>query len=106
VNAVLGLTGRTASEEVMMQLVVQKCLPILLYGVEACPITLSAAKSFDFVMNRLLMKFFQTSNSDLINDCRSFFGIVMPSKLIELRYTSFLVRYSTVNNAICNLFVK
>jgi exonuclease III len=106
INAVFGRIGRIASEEVMIQLVIQKCLPILLYGVEACPITISAAKSFDFVMNRFLMKLFQTSNLNIINDCSSFFGIVMPSKLIELRYTGFLVRYNTVNNAICNLFVK
>ena len=36
-NAELGHIGRSASEEVVIQLVTQKCLPMLLYYTEACP---------------------------------------------------------------------
>jgi hypothetical protein len=60
------------------------CLPILLYGIDACPITLSAPKPFDFVTNRFSMKLFQISNLEIIMDLVFFFGMVMPSKLIEL----------------------
>ena len=35
-NAIFGKIGRNASEEVVLQLVVSKCLPILMYGSEAC----------------------------------------------------------------------
>jgi len=34
VNAIFGKVGRIASEEVTLQLVKSKCLPILLYGLE------------------------------------------------------------------------
>ena len=51
------------------------------------------------------MKLFQTSNLDIIKWLQ-LFVIIMPSKLIELRSTGFLVRHSTVNNAICNLFAN
>jgi hypothetical protein len=44
-----------ASEEVIIQLVVQNYSTILLYG---RPITISAAKSFDFVMNMFLNETF------------------------------------------------
>jgi len=33
-NAIFGKVGRIASEEVTLQLVKSKCLPILLYGLE------------------------------------------------------------------------
>jgi len=36
-NAVLGKVGRVASEEVTLQLIKVKCLPVLLYGLKACP---------------------------------------------------------------------
>ena len=46
-TAAFGRIGRPASEEAIIQLVVQKCVPITLYSIDACPITVSAAKSFD-----------------------------------------------------------
>jgi len=36
-NSLFGKIGRKASEEVLFALIKSKCLPILLYGVEACP---------------------------------------------------------------------
>jgi len=50
-------TGRCASEEVTLHLVKSKCLPILLYGLDACPLTKSNLQS-------LFMKLFKTSNID------------------------------------------
>jgi len=40
-NAVFGKVGRTASEEVTLQLVLSKCVSVLLYGLEACPLNAS-----------------------------------------------------------------
>jgi len=34
-NSIFGKIGRTASEEVVLQLIATKCMPILLYGLEA-----------------------------------------------------------------------
>jgi len=39
------------SEEVMLQLVKSKRLPILLYCLEVCPLTKSDLKSLEFVIN-------------------------------------------------------
>jgi len=38
-NNIFGKIGRNASEEVLFALIKSKCLPILFYGTEACPIT-------------------------------------------------------------------
>ena len=51
-NAVFGKIGRVASEEVTLQLIKSKCLPILLYDLEACPLTKTDLQSLDFVVNR------------------------------------------------------
>ena len=35
-NAIFGKVGRAASEEVVKQLLVSKCVPVLMYGLEVC----------------------------------------------------------------------
>ena len=53
-NAVFGKIGRAASEEVTLQLIKRKCLPVLLYGLEACPLTKTDLQFLDFVINKFL----------------------------------------------------
>ena len=57
-NAIFGKVGRIASEEVVLQLLNSKCIPVLLYGLEACPLLKSDLSSVDFVIVRFLMKLF------------------------------------------------
>jgi len=59
-NAVFGRTGRIASEEVTLEIIRCKCIPILLYGTEAFMINKSKLSSLDFVISRLFMKLFKT----------------------------------------------
>ena len=35
-NGIFGKVGRVASENVLVELVIKKCLPVLIYGTEAC----------------------------------------------------------------------
>ena len=42
------------SEDVTLQLINVKCVPILMYGLEACPLVKSDLSSLDFVINRFL----------------------------------------------------
>ena len=52
VNAIFGKVGRIASElEVVLQQLLSKCIPILLYGLESCPLGKSDLSSLDFVIN-------------------------------------------------------
>ena len=50
-----------------------KCLPVLLYGLEACPLTKSDLHSLDFVINRFFMKLFKTSNIETVKKIVSSF---------------------------------
>jgi len=69
-NSFFGKVGRIASEEVTLQLLQTKCIPVLLYGLEACPLTKNQLSSIDFVVNRFFMKLFKSSNIAVINDCQ------------------------------------
>jgi len=88
-NAIFGEIGRTASEEVVLQLIVSKCIPIILYGLEACPLTKSDLLSMDFVINRYFMKLFKTSNINNVKYCQECFSFDMPSHLWRKRVTNF-----------------
>jgi len=59
-NAIFGKIGRLASEEVILQLIVSKCMPMLLFGLEACTLNKSQLSSLDFTINR----FFNETVSD------------------------------------------
>ena len=78
-NSIFDKIGRTASEEVVLQLISTKCMPILLYGLEAFLIVQYQLKSLDFVINRFFMKLFRTSSMHLVLDCHKQFNFVLPS---------------------------
>jgi hypothetical protein len=48
-NAIFGKVEHRASEEFILQLVKTKCLPTLLYGLEACPLNSADERSLVFV---------------------------------------------------------
>jgi len=96
VNVILGKMGRTAPEEVSLQLVFSKCIPVLLFGLESIYLSKFDTKSLDFSFNRLLMKLFKTTNIIIINDCRLYIGTKPPcSELLLKRLKKFLVAYNS-----------
>ena len=81
--------GRNASEEVILELIRSKCIPILIYGLECFVLTKSDLKSLDFAVNRFLMKLFRSNNTEIIAECRRYFQFKLPSELIEKKKTKF-----------------
>ena len=49
-----GKIGRTASEEVISELLRSKCIPLLIYGLECFSLPKSDLKSLDFAVTRSL----------------------------------------------------
>ena len=70
-NSIFSKIGRTASEEVILQIISSKCLPILMYGLEALPLQKNQLNSLDFVINRLFMKLFRTTDIRIISLSRT-----------------------------------
>ena len=61
-----------ASEEVILELVKKKCMPDLLYGLDACPITTNQINSLQFAVTGMLMNIFNTRNKSVISLCHLF----------------------------------
>jgi len=53
-NGIFGKIGQLASEEVIVQLLLHKRMPILLYGFEVCVLDKRSLQSVDFTVNRFL----------------------------------------------------
>ena len=86
----------------MLQLVASKCLPILLYGTEACSLRKSDICYLDFAVLRFLFKLFRTNNSDLVLESIAFFNFKLPSSSIIGK--AFYVKYAICDNVLCNRF--
>ena len=93
-NSVFVKVGRVASEEVTIQLFNSKCLPVLLYGLEACSLSKSDLSSIDFAFNRFFMKLFRTNNTETVKVSQSFFGISLPSVVLRSRTDKFEQKFS------------
>jgi len=75
---------------VCMYLVNSKCVPILLYSLEVCPLNKADIRSLDFTVTRFLMKLFRISNTDIIKDCCKYFKFKLPSELIPGKTEKFM----------------
>ena len=89
-NGILGKVGRLASEEVVLQLLRMKCIPILIYGLDVCALNKKSLQSLDFTVNRFFMKLFQTSDINIVNECQTFFSFELPSVLIAKKLDRFI----------------
>ena len=90
---IFGKIVRTASEEVVLELVKTKCLLILLYGLEACPLNKTHLRSLDFSVNRFFMKLFKTSDMHIVTEIQLAFGFRPPSDIITDKIKTFCTKY-------------
>jgi len=81
--------GRIASEEVLLQLISSKCIPVLLYDLKAVHLTSLSLASLDFVINRFFMKLFKTNNRETVRLCQAYLAIVLPSIKLSKRAQQF-----------------
>jgi len=102
-NAIFGKIGRIASEEVILELIAKKCLPILLYGLEACVLNSTQKRSLNYPCNRFLMKLFDTFDMNIISDVRHYFRFNEPSTMLEERMLKFKAKYCIDTNILCKI---
>lgn len=103
-NSIFGKIGRTASDEVVLRLVQSKCMPAMLYGMDACPVTRSQANSLDFAVTGACMKIFNTRSKEVVTECMTMFGFLSVSEAVAKRKSKFLLSYSSSTNSLCQLF--
>jgi len=83
-NAIFGRVGRLVNEDVVLYLIKVKCLPVLLYGLEVCPVSVSDMRSLEFTAKLIMIKLFRTYDSGIINSCMSHFDFPTVTELVGL----------------------
>lgn len=102
-NSILGKLGVRGHEDVLVQLINAKCMPILLYGTEACVVSKRLVSSLDFTVVRLYMKIFKTGNRATIDDILYYFGVRLPSVCISERQRRLALRVNCTDNSFCHM---
>ena len=62
-----GKVGRVASEEVIVQLLKSKCLPVLYYGMDVCPLNRDQVRSLEFAVNSCFGKIFCVRSQTVVD---------------------------------------
>ena len=65
---------------VTLEIIRCKCIPVLLYGTEACLLNNSDLPSLDFVINRLFIKLFKTNNIEIVELCSVNISLVLKNQ--------------------------
>ena len=99
----LYLAGESPSEDITLQLINTKCIPILLYGLETCTLLKSDLSSLDFVVNRLFIKLFETGNINAVKCCQDHFGFDLPNVSWSKRVKKFEAKFCACNNLLCKI---
>jgi hypothetical protein len=108
VNALFGKIGPHSKADVIMHMIKFKCMPLLLYGTESCPLTKAGVQSLEFTVMWFLMKIFKSSNRDLVIIIASviLISVLIPSDLIESRQANFTAKLDKLSNSIYILLVN
>ena len=96
-NGIMGKVGPSASQEVIIERVRMKCLPIILYGTEACPLAKKDISSLEHIQNCTFGKIFIVKQQEIINECRKAFNLDNLNQIIKNRQLKFIAKLSVSN---------
>ena len=96
------------SEEVVVELMKKKCLPILYYAIDVCPLNKAHINSLDFAVGSCFSKIFCIkSRKQLHNVCSYLIQYCQSVKNVtDKRMRSFKQKYSASLNSLCKLFIS
>jgi Reverse transcriptase (RNA-dependent DNA polymerase) len=106
VNNILCKIGGVATEDVLVKLLVSKCVPILMYGSEVSVFNNTLARSLDFLGVRLSMKIFRTNSIVVVRECMVNLPQLDFVNCFRKRKEHFLTGYMTNENLLCNIFCE
>ena len=92
--------------EVIVELLKLKCLPVLFYGLESCPINKSQTRSLDFAINSAFSKIFCMKSRGDIESCRMLFNCLPVADSLYKRKRTFLCKYISSSSVLCRLFAS
>ena len=72
-----------------------KCILVLLYGLDACPINATNVKMLPHPIANIFMKMFATKSAEVVTECQQAFGFQPIRNQINCLKIKFLNRYVT-----------
>lgn len=94
VNSIFSKIGKNASENAILHLIYSKCVPVILYGLDACDVSQTHLRLLRFITSRLCMKIFHTRCVDIVDYSLTMFGYVGMDILAKQRAASFRSKYA------------
>jgi len=102
-NSVFSKVGRVASQNVVIELLMSKCISVLYYGSECCPISKNQFNSLEFALRGSFMKIFNSRSKEIANYCMEMFNVQNPHYTITKRKCKFLYNMMSSKNVLCEL---
>jgi len=96
--------GRVASEEVVVDLMKKKCLPILYCAIDVCPLNKAHINSLDFAVGSCFSKIFCIKSRETIAGCMRLFSWQSVKDVADKRRQNFVKKYSVSRSGLYQLF--
>ena len=80
-----------------------KCMPILLYGLDACPVSPRQLRSFNHVVVSCGRKMFNLNTSEIAAECLKMFGVCDVAEAVATRKDRFVKRYVLSSSVVCEI---
>jgi len=87
----------------IVELVKTKCLPILCYCVDVCPVNKSHIGSLQYVVDNCLRKIFDIKLTETVRECMKEFNWLTMCDLIDIRKRKFVANYILSENILCKV---
>jgi len=81
-----------------------KCLPVLHYALEACPLNKSEIKAPDYAIFSSFSKILRAKSKDAVDQCMLLFGYPSVLTVVNKRKAKFLTDYLKSCNSLRRLF--
>jgi len=82
----------------------KKCLPVLYYVIEVCPLNKAHINSLDFAVGSCFSKIFCTKSRETISECMQLFNCQSIKDVADKRRQNFVKKYSVSRNGLYKLF--
>ena len=93
-----------ASEEVVIELMKKKCLPVLYYAIEVCPPNKAHISSLDLAVGICFSEVFCIKSRETIAECMRLFNCQSIKDVANKRRQNFVKKYSVSRNDLYKLF--
>ena len=90
----------------MIELFNTKCMPILLYGLDACPVSSRQLKSLNHVVTSCGRKIFNVNTFEIAVECLKMFGVSDVAEAVATQKDRFVNRYALNSSVVCEICIR